>query len=336
MRLLALTSFSLLVLVTACTAPETETDSIETSTDLAVAPGVYGDETLSPEASRLDRQQLLDDLRILAADDMEGRGTGSPGNERARAYIISRFEGIGIEMIGESFEHEFEYSGGRNPDHVYVGTNIVGRIEGTGTSERVMVVTAHYDHLGMRGDDIFNGADDNASGVAAMLATAADFAANPPEHDVIVVAFDAEERDLNGARAFVANPPIDQANIAFNLNLDMVAMSDDRLLWAVGTYHYPYLKSLVETVGATASVGLPTGFDEPGDDWTLLTDSGAFFEVGIPNIYLGVDFHPHYHGPTDIYENMTLDFFQDATMTIVDFAREAERQLDDIGEAAGR
>jgi Zn-dependent M28 family amino/carboxypeptidase len=340
MRLLASTSLGLLALLTACTTAETASDTVASSPETVVPASVYGDETLSPEAARLDRQQLLDDMRILAADDMEGRGTTSPGNARARAYIISRFEGIGIEMIGESYEHGFEYPGRRDSSMVYAGTNIVGRIEGTGNSERVMVITAHYDHLGVRGDDIYNGADDNASGIAAMLATAADFIANPPTHDVIVVAFDAEERNLNGARAFVANPPIDLANMTFNLNLDMVAMSDDRLLWAVGTYHYPYLNSLVETVAETAPVNLPMGYDEPSDepggDWTLLTDSGAFFEAGIPNIYLGVDFHPHYHGPTDTYENMTLDFFQDASMTIVDFAREAERRLDDIGDAAGR
>jgi hypothetical protein len=340
MRLIASTSIGLLTLLAACAAAETEMPASEASPDKAVAQSVYGDETLSPEAVRLDRQLLLDDMRILSADDMDGREAGTPGNARARAYIISRMTDIGIEMIGDSYEHGFEYSGGRNPDMVRVGTNIVGRIEGTGTSERVMVVTAHYDHLGMRGDDIYNGADDNASGIAALLAMAADFIATPPEHDVIVVAFDAEERGLQGARAFVANPPIDQANITFNLNLDMVAMSDDRLLWAVGTYHYPYLIEMVETVAATAPVNLPMGFDEPtdepGGDWTLLTDSGAFFEAGIPNIYLGVDFHPHYHGPTDIYENMTLDFFQDAAMTIVDFAREADRQLDMIGDASDR
>ena len=85
---------------------------------------------------------------------------------------------------------------------------------------------------------------------------------------------------------------------------------------------------------------MPMGYDEPteepGGDWTLLTDSGAFHVAGIPFIYLGVDFHPHYHQPTDTYENMTLDFFQDASAAILDFAREADERLDEIGEAAGR
>ncbi|MDG1416692.1 MAG: M28 family peptidase [Maricaulis sp.] len=330
MRLVSSLAISAALLVTACDATTSSSSpTATTTTATAAAPQITFDEA-----------QLLTDLRILAADDMEGRGTGTAGSERARAYIISRFEEIGIEMIGDSYEHDFEYNGRRDPSATYNGTNVVGRIEGTSDSDRTMVLTAHYDHLGMRNGEIWNGADDNASGVAAMLATATDFIANPPEHDVVVVAFDAEERGLQGARAFVANPPIDSDDITFNLNLDMIAMSEDRILWVVGTYHYPFLMPMVEEVQTRALVNLPTGFDEPSDepgaDWTPLSDQGAFHEVGIPVIYLGVDFHPHYHQPSDIYENMTLDFFADATRTIIDFAREADERLDEIGDAGGR
>jgi Zn-dependent M28 family amino/carboxypeptidase len=291
-------------------------------------------------AQTIDRPQLLDDLRILAADDMEGRLVATPGNARARAYIISRLEAIGVEPIGESYESRFVFNRPQGWTPTTTGTNIIGRIRGTGESSRVMVLSAHYDHMGAHGGQIWNGADDNASGVAGMLAAAALFAANPPEHDIILAAFDAEEHGLRGAEAFVANPPVPLETIAFNLNLDMLAMSEPGILWAVGTYHYPYLMPIVEAVRARSAVELPTGFDEPsedhGADWTNATDSGAFHAVGIPFIYLGVDYHEHYHEPTDIYENMTLDFFQDASETVADFAREADSQLDMIGEAAGR
>ena len=336
-------SIAALLTATACattTQTAAEAPAPEAPATEAPAAPVYGDETLSPEATGIDRQQLLDDLRILAADDMQGRAAGTEANARARAYIIARLEDIGVPALGESYEHAFEYFARVAPDEEQVGVNIVARLEGTGDTDHTMVVTAHYDHLGERDGQIFNGADDNASGVAAMLAVAADFVANPPEHDVIFVAFDAEERGLQGARAFVANPPIPQENITFNLNLDMVAMSDDRLLWVVGTYHYPFLKPIAERVAETAPVNFPTGFDEPtdvpGGDWTMLSDQGAFHQVGIPNIYLGVDFHPHYHGPTDDYENMTLDFFQDAAQTIVTFARATEAELGMIVAESGR
>lgn len=287
----------------------------------------------------LDRDQLLTDLRILAADDMEGREVGTDGNARARAYIIDRLEAMGVAPVGDNFEHAFSFEMPRSGEKVD-GLNILARIDGTSDSDRTMVVSAHFDHEGMRGEQIWNGADDNASGVASVLAVAEMFLAEPPEHDVIFAFVDAEERGLQGARAFVANPPIPVENITFNLNMDMVAMSTDRILWAVGTYHYPYLTPIVEDVASRATVSMPMGYDEPttepGGDWTNLTDSGAFHAAGIPFIYLGVDFHPHYHQPTDTYENMTLDFFQDASDAIVDFAQQSDANLDMIGEASGR
>ena len=287
----------------------------------------------------LNRQQLLSDLSVLAADDMEGRAVGTDGNARARAYIIDRLEAMGVEPVGDSYEHGFSFEMPRTREKVD-GTNILARIEGVSDSARTMVVSAHFDHEGMRGEQIWNGADDNASGVASVLAVAEMFMAEPPEHDVIFAFVDAEENGLQGARAFVAAPPIPVENITFNLNMDMVAMSTDRILWAVGTYHYPYLTPIVEDVASRATVSMPMGYDEPteepGGDWTNLTDSGAFHAAGIPFIYLGVDFHPHYHQPTDTYENMTLDFFQDASEAIADFARQSDAQLDMIGEASGR
>ncbi|MHA6287005.1 M20/M25/M40 family metallo-hydrolase [Maricaulis sp. CAU 1757] len=288
----------------------------------------------------LNRARLLTDLRTLAHDDMEGREAGTPGAERAREYILTRFRQAGIEPIGDSYEYRFSYPRPNDADKLDSGINIIGRIEGTADSDRVMVISAHYDHEGMRDGQIWNGADDNASGVAAMLAAAHHFSANPPEHDVIFAALDAEEKGLQGARAFVAEPPVPADTIAFNLNLDMVAMSEDRILWAVGTYHYPFLRDIVEDVAERASINMPMGYDEPteepGGDWTMMTDSGAFHAAGIPFIYLGVDFHPHYHRPSDTYENMTLEFFQGATLAILDFAETADERLDEIGEAAGR
>lgn len=307
--------------------------------DAAVSPEPVAAASAASTAE-IDRAQLLDDLRLLAADDMEGRLVGTPGNARARAYIIARFDAIGLEPIGGTYVAGFEFNRPNGWSATTTGTNIIGRLRGTGDSTRVMVMSAHYDHMGERGGEIWNGADDNASGVAALLAAAASFAASPPEHDIIFVAFDAEEQGLRGARAFVANPPVPIETITFNLNLDMVAMSQERILWAVGTYHYPFLIPMVEAVAARSNVNLPMGFDEPsedhGADWTNATDSGAFHAVGIPFIYLGVDYHPHYHEPSDTYENMTLDFFQDASQTVVDFARESDRQLDMIGDASGR
>ena len=107
----------------------------------------------------------------------------------------------------------------------------------------------------MRNGQIFNGADDNASGVAALLAVAARISASKPAHSVVFAALDAEETGLNGARAFLADPPVPREGIVMNVNLDMVARDAKNILFASGTFHYPFLKAYLKDV-ARAPVAL--------------------------------------------------------------------------------
>lgn len=279
----------------------------------------------------------LEDVRVLAGDDMAGRAAGTPGSERARAYIMSRFEEIGLTPVGASFEYPFGYMSRSNEPRT--GTNIVACLCESG-SDRAIVVTAHYDHVGVRRDEIYNGADDNASGVAGMLAIAEHFVENPPEHDVVFVAFDAEEVGLKGAEHFVANPPEALGEIAFNLNLDMIGYNEQNELYAVGSYHFPVLVPMIEEIGSSAPVTLSRGYDTPedtgGDDWTLRTDSGPFFEAGIPFLLLSVEDHPHYHQPTDTFENLTRDFFLNAVETAILLAEKIDTELEAIAAAEPR
>ena len=119
----------------------------------------------------VDGAQLLKDLETLSADDMEGRLPGTPGAAKARAYILRRYKEAGIQPIGDSYERPFAFRG-RGDSGDRSGVNLVGVVRGTREPGRFLVVTAHFDHLGVRNGQIFNGADDNASGVAALLAVA--------------------------------------------------------------------------------------------------------------------------------------------------------------------
>src|SRR5690606_12333213 len=123
----------------------------------------------APKPDVADRAQALEDLRILSADDMEGRGVGTPGGARARAYLEGRLKAIGVQPFGPGYAQPFSFKG---KDDVRNGVNLVGRIPGTGASDKVLVVGAHYDHEGIKHGQIYNGADDNASGVAGLLAIA--------------------------------------------------------------------------------------------------------------------------------------------------------------------
>ncbi len=289
----------------------------------------------SPAAASPD--QLFEDVRILAADDMQGRLVGTPGSAKARAYLLKRMQAIGVEPFGGGFEQPFT---SQHKDQLLNGVNLVGRIRGTGASDQVLVIGAHYDHFGVRGGKVLNGADDNASGVATLLAIAADFARERPAHDVIFALWDAEEQGMYGAMAFVEKPPVPLGRIALNLNLDMMSRSDKGELWVAGAHHYPFLRARFEGLAAAAPVTLKIGHDGPPwkgvDDWTAGSDHYAFHRRSIPFAYLGVEDYPDYHQPGDDFEAIPKDFFARSAATALKAARLFDRELDAIAKEAGR
>jgi hypothetical protein len=270
----------------------------------------------APEAAPAVDSQLWEDLSILAADDMEGRGPSTPGGEKARAYIVSRFEEMGIAAPAMGRLQPFQATTRRGA--VVNGVNVLGVIPGTRRGDRYIVVTAHYDHVGIADGQIHNGADDNASGVATMLALAADLKRQAPEHSVIFVAFDAEESGLLGARHFVEAPPVPLESIALNLNFDMTARAEtDGKLWVTGTYQHPTFRPLLEGIAPVGGISLAFGKDTPEDtganNWVEASDHGAFFRANVPFLYLGVEFHPDYHKPTDDVDRVQPAVFQSST-----------------------
>lgn len=300
---------------------------------VGVAPGAVPATTVAPPAAAVP-EQLLADVRILSADDMEGRDTGSPGGERARAYIVSRLEAMGIAAppMGRLQPFEAEVPTRSGPRR-YAGTNILGLISGTRVPDRYIVVSAHYDHVGTKDGLIYNGADDNASGVATMLEIAARLKTQPPEHSVIIVAFDGEERGLIGARHFVQAPPVPLASIALNFNFDMTARAEtDGHLWVTGTYQHPTLRPILEPIAAVGPVSLAYGKDTPQDtgenNWVEASDQGAFYRASIPFLYLGVDYHPDYHRPSDDFERITPSVFASATELAASAFLALDRALD--------
>ena len=267
-------------------------------------------------AARIDSAQMLADVRVLAGDAMEGRGAGTPGGARARAYVAERFAQVGLKPLGPVFEQPFTLRGRKEQ-----GANVVGFVEGAKQPARLVVVTAHYDHLGVKGGQIYNGADDNASGTAALLQLAAHFARERPAHTLVFAALDAEEEGLQGASALVAALKRERRGVALNVNLDMVGHSERGELYAAGAHHTPALKAHLERVAASARVKLLLGHDRPElgtNDWTRQSDHFAFHREKIPFVYFGVEDHKDYHRPSDDFETLTPDFYAGAVETILD------------------
>jgi Zn-dependent M28 family amino/carboxypeptidase len=283
------------------------------------------------QTATIDGAQLLRDLTTLSADDMEGRLPGTPGGAKARAYILRRFKEAGIQPIGDSYERPFAFRG-RGDSSDRSGVNIVGVVRGNREPGRFLVVTAHFDHLGVRNGQVFNGADDNASGVAALLAVASRLSASKPEHSMVFAALDAEESGLNGSKAFMSDPPVARDAIVMNVNLDMVARDEKNILFATGTFQYPFLKAYLKDV-ARPPVVLRLGHDGTNareDDWTKDSDHYPFHEAGIPFIYFGVEDEAQHHKATDDAETVTKEFFIGAANTILVSIRAFDANLEAI------
>ena len=287
-----------------------------------------GGNTASPTAAlpALDSARLIGDLFRLAHDSMAGRASGTAENAKARAWLVSEFRRIGLAPVGAEWEHPFAFQR-RNVTDSTRGANVLGMMRGRRDAARVIVVSAHFDHVGTRDGEIYNGADDNASGTAAVLAMAAYFRAHPPEHTLLFALWDAEEMGLVGARHFIAHPPIALGSIIANVNLDMISRNDRGELYAAGATPYPRMRPILEALAGRAAVTLRLGHDSGtgGDNWTSQSDQGAFHAVRIPFVYFGVEDHPDYHKPTDDPERVQPGFYYRAVRTITSFVEGLDR-----------
>lgn len=264
-------------------------------------------------------QPLINDLKELSSDKYEGRKTATEGSRKAAAYIIKRFETTGLTPFNNSWKQSFPLA-----EKSKKGVNLVGYI--AGKSDRTIVISAHYDHLGKLNGKIYNGADDNASGVAGLLAMAAYFKKNPPMHRLVFVCFDAEEIQLQGSKAFVASNPAILGKTILNINLDMISRADKGEIYACGTYHFPEFKPYLK--GGSKQVKLLLGHDDPklgNNDWTSQSDHVSFHNKGIPFIYFGVEDHKDYHKSSDDFSAINTSVFQDIVSTITKITAEMDK-----------
>ncbi|MCI0698279.1 M28 family peptidase [candidate division KSB1 bacterium] len=279
--------------------------------------------------AKIDTLQLLHDVKVLSADSMQGRKTCTIGSKRAQEYVISAFKKHNLQAFEGSFRQFFSASAKDEP--CTDAANLIGYLPGTSTD--CIVLSAHYDHLGVVGGKTYPGADDNASGVATLLAIVAYFTSNKPHSTLIFAFFDAEESGLQGARVFVNKLPVEKKRVILNVNLDMVSRSDRNELYVAGCHHYPFLKPYLEKIATISKVKLLFGHDSgtnPADNWTNASDHAPFHRAGIPFAYFGVEDHRDYHRPSDTFANVDQKFFVNAASTILDAIIEFDRHLAEI------
>ena len=187
---------------------------------------------------------LLQHVKTLSSDAFEGRRTGTKGAFKAEKYIVNQYASSSVLPLGINYEQPFSFT---NEGKNYSGVNILGLIKGTLYPDKYIVLSAHYDHEGVKNGQIYNGADDNASGISALFSFIEYFKNNPPNHSVILAAFDAEELGLQGSEYFVNHSIVPLKEIMVNLNMDMISRSDKNELFAVGTAFNKTLEDVISS-----------------------------------------------------------------------------------------
>lgn len=285
-------------------------------------------------------QQLKADVVYLASDYLEGRETGKQGEQLAAEYIAWRFTTLGLEPMGDAgtWFHEFTFSFKSNPHAATgeerTGKNVVAFLDkGAPTT---VVIGAHYDHLGYGATGslhagepaIHNGADDNASGIAAMLYLAEELAANPDayaKNNYLFIAFSGEEMGLVGSKKWVATPTYDLSKINYMLNMDMVGrLNEEKVLAVNGVGTSPVLKAAVEAV-SVGDIKAKTSESGIGP-----SDHTSFYLQNIPVLHFFTGQHNHYHKPGDDVETVNFP----GLWNVSNFLLQLIKSLDDDGRLA--
>lgn len=283
---------------------------------LLAGAGACRPRTAPAVAAAPDSLAVRRDIAYLASDRLEGRLTGTPGNDSAAAYIARRYAALRLRPMSAGYLQPFD---GRSAADAHAGRttprntrNVVALLPGRDPSLRgeYVVVGAHFDHLGREttfaqdpeaGDAIRNGADDNASGTAAVLELARLFAAHPARRSLVFVNFSGEELGLLGSRWFVEHSPVPLDSIQAMVNFDMVGRLRDDKLIVYGTASATELKPVLDSVNA-ASV-TPLKVNGVGDGYGP-SDQNSFYEKGVPVLHFFTDLHDDYHRATDDVEKI--------------------------------
>ena len=253
---------------------------------------------------------LKKDVYFLAADDLGGRAIGTTGEQKAAEYLAQEFEKLGLTPMGtDGFFQEFTVSKPNNPhEEAVIGTdgagvtgrNVVAFLDKK--ADKTIVIGAHFDHLGMggqgslhRGDSaIHNGADDNASGTAALLALAKIFKYETLKSNILFIAFSGEENGLWGSNYFVKNPTVDLKTVNYMINMDMVGrLNPEKSLAVHGVGTSPSFPSVLDPINSDSLKLVPSESGVGPSDHT------SFYLQDLPVLHFFTGQHADYHKPSD-------------------------------------
>ena len=276
-------------------------------------------------ASR-DAAEIRGAMEFLASDALQGRGSGSHDELLAAVYLASQLRQIGVQPAGDdggyiqNVSGEFEFF--REGRKQWNTRNVIGILNGSESKlkDEVILLSAHMDHIGMRagmaGDNIFNGADDDASGCVAVLQLARSLAEKHPKRTVLFVFFGSEETGGQGDQYFLEHPPVALKNIVANLEFEMIGRPDPAVkpdeLWLTG-FDRSNLGPELAKHGAKL-VADP----HPKQNFFQRSDNYALAKQGVvAQTVSSFGLHPDYHGPSDDVAHLDFTHMEQAIHSMV-------------------
>ena len=273
----------------------------------------------------LNKKQVLQDVKILASDEFAGRKPLSEGHTKAQEYIIEQYRLMQLAEYFPGYKQSFGIQKGWSE---VKGVNLAARLQGNSFPQYTWVITAHYDHLGKKAGKVYNGANDNASGVAGLLAVAKHFAKTGSKYSLVFLATDAEEMGLLGAKYFVQEQQSQLKSALLNVNLDMIGHGAKRkTLYMMGDLKRLNAKDIVQDIqqrntisGFRIKAGTPRrnirSFSRV--NWSQASDHAAFADFGIAYLYFGADSNKIYHTPKDDFSMINPTFLFASISAIID------------------
>ena len=297
----------------------------------------------------ISADDLKKHLYIIAADSMEGRETGSTGQKKAGKYLISQYQQNQVSFPkGASDFYQAvpaSFLNKKRNNNLPDSENIWAFIEGSEKPEEVIVISAHYDHVGIENGDVYNGADDDGSGTSALLEIAQAFqmakkAGHGPKRSILFLHVTGEEHGLLGSRYYSENPLFPLANTVADVNIDMIGRRD---ALHADTNNYVYiiganrLSSELDHISATMNqkyVGLDLDyrFNDPKDPNRFYerSDHYNFAKFGIPSVFFFNGVHADYHKKSDEPNKIEYDALEKRTQLAFVIAWELANRKDRI------
>ncbi len=271
-------------------------------------------------------ESLKTNLTFIASDDMEGRETGTAGQKKAGNYLIDQYKNAGVPFPKTTTSYyqpvSAAFLNAKRNENLGDSENIWAFIEGSEFPNEIVVVSAHYDHIGVKDGEVYNGADDDGSGTVALVEIAKAFQkakneGHGPKRSILILHVTGEEHGLHGSRYYTENPLFPLANTVADVNIDMIGRRDEfhkdtnDYIYLIGSdYLSTDLFNVCEEVNSKyINTTLDYKFNDRADKnrFYYRSDHYNFAKNGIPSVFLFSGVHADYHKATDEIDKIEFD-----------------------------